>query len=105
VGVGNIYANEALFEAGIHPLRAAGRIGDLRIAALVAAIKDVLARAITKGGTTLRDFTRDDGSPGYFRIELKAYGREGEPCLNCGRPLRGMVIGQRATCYCVHCQR
>jgi formamidopyrimidine-DNA glycosylase len=105
VGVGNIYANEALFQAGIHPLRAAGRISEPRIAALVAAIKAVLARAIAKGGTTLRDFTRDDGSPGYFRIELKAYGREGEPCFNCGRPLRGIVIAQRATCYCTHCQR
>lgn len=105
VGVGNIYANEALFEAGIHPLRAAGRVGGHRIESLVAAIKDVLERAIEKGGTTLRDFTRDDGSPGYFRIELKAYGREGEPCLNCGRPLRGTVVAQRATTYCTHCQR
>ncbi len=105
VGVGNIYANEALFESSIHPLRAAGRIGQARIDSLTETTRAVLERAIAKGGTTLRDFTRDDGSPGYFRIELKAYGREGEPCLRCGTPMRGIVIAQRATCYCVNCQR
>ena len=105
VGVGNIYAAEALFAAGISPLRAAGRVSRERYARLAAAVKDILAYAITRGGTTLRDFISPDGAPGYFELELLAYGRGGEPCLRCRRPLQQAMIGQRATVWCGHCQR
>lgn len=105
VGVGNIYAAEALFRAGIHPVRAAGRIGAARIERLVAAIKDILGYAIQRGGTTLRDFISPDGEPGYFEQELFVYGREGLPCKVCGTVLRGADWGQRATVYCPRCQR
>lgn len=105
VGVGNIYANEALFRAGIHPLRAAGRIARPRFDALVHAIRDVLADAIERGGTTLRDFVGGDGLPGYFQLDLEVYGREGEPCRRCGGTVRAVVLGQRATYYCPGCQR
>lgn len=105
VGVGNIYANEALFMAGIHPQRAAGRIGQARLAGLVAAIKQVLAAAIEQGGTTLRDFQREDGRPGYFAQKLRVYGRAGLPCPTCQRPLKESRLGQRSTVYCSHCQR
>ncbi len=105
VGVGNIYASEALFRAGIHPARAAGRISRARMAALAEAIKAVLNEAIAQGGTTLRDFVGGDGRPGYFRQQLAVYGREGEPCLRCGAPIRQQRLGQRASYYCVQCQR
>lgn len=105
VGVGNIYASEALFMAGIHPHRPAGRISLARYEGLAAAIRDVLARAIRDGGTTLRDFTSAGGTPGYFAQNLLVYERAGEPCFQCGAPLRRRVIGQRATYYCVNCQR
>ena len=105
VGVGNIYAAEALFAAGISPLRAAGRVSRERYGRLAAAVKDILAYAITRGGTTLRDFVSPDGAPGYFELELLAYGRGGEPCPRCGRPLQQAAIGQRATVWCGHCQR
>ena len=105
VGVGNIYASEALFRAGIHPARAAGRIGAGRIGALVDAIQEVLRAAIRKGGTTLRDFAWGDGQSGYFRIELAAYDRAGEPCLRCHGIIRSVVQGQRTTYYCPLCQR
>ncbi|MFP3873684.1 MAG: bifunctional DNA-formamidopyrimidine glycosylase/DNA-(apurinic or apyrimidinic site) lyase [Thiohalophilus sp.] len=104
-GVGNIYANEALYLAGIHPGRAAGRIARARYAGLVNAIKQVLEAAIRQGGTTLRDFTASDGKPGYFRQQLHVYEREQEPCHQCGKPLRQVVISQRASYYCRHCQR
>jgi len=104
VGVGNIYAAEALFAAGISPLRAAGRVSRERYGRLAAAVKDILAYAITRGGTTLRDFISPDGAPGYFELELLAYGRGGEPCPRCGRPLQQAAIGQRATVWCGHCQ-
>jgi formamidopyrimidine-DNA glycosylase len=104
VGVGNIYATEALFRAGIHPARAAGRIGRERYHRLAAAVITVLEEAIAVGGTTLRDFTAADGRPGYFRIQLAVYGRAGEPCPACGRPLLGRSIGQRNSVYCGHCQ-
>ncbi len=104
VGVGNIYASEALFLAGIHPKRAAGRISPERMARLAEAIRTVLARAIEAGGTTLQDFTRADGQPGYFAQELAVYGREGEPCPACGHPVRRIVLGQRSTYYCPRCQ-
>jgi len=105
VGVGNIYAAEALFAAGISPLRAAGRISRERYARLADAVKRVLADAVGRGGTTLRDFLAPDGTPGYFEQELAAYGRGGEPCPRCGRPLRQAWIGQRNTVWCAACQR
>lgn len=104
-GVGNIYANEALFRSRIHPRRAAGRISRQRLDALAASIKHVLADAIRAGGTTLRDFVGGDGRPGYFQQTLAVYGRGGEPCRECAAPLKQVVIGQRATYYCPRCQR
>jgi formamidopyrimidine-DNA glycosylase len=105
VGVGNIYASEALFLAGIHPKRRADRISRPRMTALADAIGTVLERAIKAGGTTLRDFHGGDGEPGYFSRELNAYGRDGLPCVNCGRPISVTVLGQRSTFYCSGCQR
>jgi formamidopyrimidine-DNA glycosylase len=105
VGVGNIYAAEALFAAGISPLRPAGRVSLERYRALADAVKAILAAAIARGGTTLRDFISPDGAPGYFEQELAAYGRGGEPCPRCGRALKSAAIGQRATAWCGHCQR
>ncbi|MBL38423.1 MAG: DNA-formamidopyrimidine glycosylase [Xanthomonadales bacterium] len=105
VGVGNIYAAEALFAAGIHPRRAAGRVGRDRYEILADAIRRTLGRAIEVGGTSLRDFTVGDGTPGYFGQELKVYGKAGQPCPGCGRTLKGAVIGQRATVWCPGCQR
>ena len=105
VGVGNIYATEALFLAGIRPDRAAGRVSAQRYEVLSDRIKQVLANAIQQGGTTLRDFVGGDGQPGYFAQDLVAYGRAGAPCVLCGRPLRSKVIGQRASVFCVACQR
>jgi formamidopyrimidine-DNA glycosylase len=104
VGVGNIYASEALFMAGISPRRAAGRVALQRYELLVAAIKEVLANAIKAGGTTLRDFYGGDGESGYFQQQLEAYGREGEPCGRCNAPIRAIVQGQRSTFYCKNCQ-
>ena len=105
VGVGNIYANEALFAAGIRPQRAAGQISALRYQRLAVAIKAVLERAIAHGGTTLRDFVDSTGKPGYFRHQLQVYGRGGEACPGCGRALREVRLGQRSTVYCAQCQR
>jgi len=105
VGVGNIYANEALYRAGIHPARPCGRVSLTRYRRLAAAIREVLAQAIEQGGTSLRDFVREDGSPGYFAVALQVYGRAGEPCPACGEPIRRRRIGQRGSFYCPHCQR
>ena len=105
VGVGNIYASEALYQAGINPRRAAGRIALPRYEALVAAIKAVLEKAIAAGGTTLRDFYGFNGAAGYFQQQLEVYGREDEPCRRCGRPVTAIVLGQRSTYYCKNCQR
>ncbi|MBS0213789.1 MAG: bifunctional DNA-formamidopyrimidine glycosylase/DNA-(apurinic or apyrimidinic site) lyase [Proteobacteria bacterium] len=104
VGVGNIYAAEALFRAGIAPGRAAGRVSRERYAALAAAVKDILARAIARGGTTLRDFIAPDGAPGYFVQELSVYGRAGQACKACGTALRARMLGQRASVWCPRCQ-
>lgn len=104
VGVGNIYAAEALFESGIHPLQEAGRISLDKYRSLVAAIKSILQSAIKQGGTTLKDFAQSNGKPGYFRIELKVYGKEGEPCPRCGKELELLRIGQRSTVFCTKCQ-
>lgn len=105
VGVGNIYANEALFQAGIHPTRPAGKISRARFDRLAAAVKEILIGAIAAGGTTLRDFVHEDGSPGYFRHDLKVYGRGGESCVRCGGGLKEIRLGQRTTVYCGQCQR
>lgn len=105
VGVGNIYAAEALFEASIHPLREAGKISRERYATLAEAVKRILAHAIERGGTTLRDFISPDGLPGYFEQELLVYGRGGEPCKRCGTTLKEARIGQRASVWCPRCQR
>jgi len=105
VGVGNIYASEALFWAAINPKRAAGRIALQRYEALVKAIQDVLQAAIKAGGTTLRDFYGGDGEAGYFQQDLAVYGRNDEPCRNCKRPISIVVLGQRSTYYCKNCQR
>ncbi len=105
VGVGNIYASESLFIAGINPKRQAGRVARDRYALLADAIKSVLERAIQAGGTTLRDFYGFNGQAGYFQQQLDVYGREGEACRRCAAPIRNIVLGQRATYYCVSCQR
>ena len=105
VGVGNIYANEALYLSGLDPRKAAGRISRQKYLRLAENIQAVLARAIEKGGTTLRDFLGADGKPGYFRIELNVYGKAGEPCPACGAPIRSITIGQRNSFYCPKCQR
>lgn len=104
VGVGNIYASEALFHAGIHPRRAAGRISRRRYELLVSAIKQTLRRSIKLGGTTLRDFVNSDGSPGYFEQTLAVYGREGKACRSCGGSIRRITLGQRSSFYCITCQ-
>jgi formamidopyrimidine-DNA glycosylase len=105
VGVGNIYASEALFRAGVSPRRAAGRISRAQADSLVRAIKDVLAEAIKIGGTTLRDYVNAAGAPGYFRQELFVYERAGEPCRICKTPIRQFAQGQRSTYWCPGCQR
>ncbi len=104
VGVGNIYASESLFLAGIHPARACNRIGLARYRRLALVIRSVLRASIDQGGTTLRDFVQEQGQPGYFAQSLRVYGREGQPCKVCGRRLRQMRIGQRSSCYCPACQ-
>jgi formamidopyrimidine-DNA glycosylase len=105
VGVGNIYASEALFLARIHPTRKAGSLSKARFSALAEAIRSVLAAAIQQGGTTLRDFVGGDGKPGYFAQQLNVYGRTGEACTVCGTAIKQITQGQRSTYYCPHCQR
>jgi formamidopyrimidine-DNA glycosylase len=105
VGVGNIYANEALFAAGIRPDRAAGRVSKARYIRLAEEVKRVLARSIKQGGTTLRNFVGGDGKPGYFRQQLLVYGRGGEACRQCTALLIEVRLGQRSTVFCGRCQR
>ncbi len=105
VGVGNIYASEALFAAGIDPRRPAGAISQARYVRLADEIKRILAHAIERGGTTLRDFVGGDGKPGYFQQELFVYGRGGEFCKHCGATLKEVRLGQRASVFCGRCQR
>jgi formamidopyrimidine-DNA glycosylase len=105
VGVGNIYASEALFLAGIRPTRAANRISRPRAARLHAAIREVLARAVARGGSTLRDFSNADGQSGYFQLEAMVYDRAGEPCRVCSAPIRMVRQGARATFFCAVCQK
>ena len=104
VGVGNIYANEALFKAGIHPEQPAGKLTHAQAVRLVKAIKQILHRAITAGGTSLQDFTQSDGKPGYFKQALQVYGRGHQACLQCGAPLVEMKLGGRQTVFCDRCQ-
>jgi formamidopyrimidine-DNA glycosylase len=104
-GVGNIYANESLFRAGIHPQRAGGRISRARYAKLVTAVRDTLEAAIRAGGSTLRDFVHADGSPGYFQQEYFVYDRSGQPCKRCGTPVKSVRLGQRSAFYCPRCQK
>lgn len=104
VGVGNIYANEALFAAGIAPTLPAHLINDEHAKLLVNAIKTILKTAIKQGGTTLKDFTQSDGKPGYFTQQLKVYGRAGGPCVNCETILTEIRLGQRSTVFCPQCQ-
>jgi formamidopyrimidine-DNA glycosylase len=105
VGIGNIYASEALFMAGINPKRSAGRIGPEKYALLAEVIKEVLSDSIAAGGTTLRDFVNGEGKPGYFGQHLNVYGRAGQPCISCQAPIREIRQGQRSTFYCPKCQR
>jgi formamidopyrimidine-DNA glycosylase len=105
VGVGNIYACESLFMSGINPKRKAGSLSKARYEKLVANIKQILKSAIRQGGTTLKDFTREDGKPGYFAQKLNVYGRAGEACVDCKKPLKQITQQQRSTFYCSHCQR
>jgi formamidopyrimidine-DNA glycosylase len=105
VGVGNIYASEALFLAGIRPTLSAARISRPRALKLHAAIRDVLARAVAQGGSTLRDFSNAHGESGYFQLEAMVYGRAGQPCRVCGTTVKAIRQGQRATFYCPSCQK
>ena len=104
-GVGNIYASESLFDAGIHPSRSVGRISRARWDRLAASVRATLERALAAGGSTLRDFAAADGKPGYFQRGFKVYGREGKPCRTCKTPIRSLRQGQRSTFYCPACQR
>jgi formamidopyrimidine-DNA glycosylase len=105
VGVGNIYASEALFLAGIRPTARACRLSRARVIRLQSAIRDVLARAVEKGGSTLRDFSNAQGESGYFQLEANVYGRAGEPCRICATPIRMIRQGQRSTFFCPACQK
>jgi formamidopyrimidine-DNA glycosylase len=105
VGVGNIYANESLFRAGIRPNRAAHRVSRAQCERLVCAVRETLTDAIAKGGSTLRDYVDSRGEPGYFQLDYYVYGREREPCRVCGATIRSVRLGGRATSYCPSCQR
>jgi formamidopyrimidine-DNA glycosylase len=105
VGVGNIYANESLFSAGIRPTKAAGKVTAKQYLMLVDEIKKVLKRSIAQGGTTLKDFVGGDGKPGYFVQQLNVYGRKGQPCVKCAKPLKEIRQSQRASIYCTQCQK
>jgi formamidopyrimidine-DNA glycosylase len=105
VGVGNIYASEALFRAGIHPVTQAGRVGPQRCERLVAVVREVLAEAVAAGGSTLRDFRNAHGQAGHFQLSTRVYDREGQPCKVCGTAIRRIVQGQRASYFCPKCQR
>jgi formamidopyrimidine-DNA glycosylase len=105
VGVGNIYASEALFMAGIRPTTKASRLSKPRVARLHAAIVQVLTRAVEQGGSSLKDFVNAEGRTGYFQLEAAVYGRAGEPCRVCATPIQSMLQGQRTTFYCPTCQK
>lgn len=105
VGVGNIYASESLFLAGINPKKLAGKITKTQAKELAAAIKKILTAAIKQGGTTLKDFKSSDGKPGYFQQKLKVYGRKDDACITCKKPIKQITLGQRSTFYCSNCQK
>ncbi|MEW8228959.1 MAG: bifunctional DNA-formamidopyrimidine glycosylase/DNA-(apurinic or apyrimidinic site) lyase [Candidatus Thiodiazotropha endolucinida] len=105
VGIGNIYASESLFRAAIHPTRPSNRTSRRRYQRLAEEIRNVLEEAIAQGGTTLRDFLKEDGNPGYFALSLQVYGKSGKPCPRCGGAIRSKSIGQRSTFFCPACQR
>jgi formamidopyrimidine-DNA glycosylase len=105
VGVGNIYASEALFMAGIRPTTPAARLSKPRVARLHVAIVQVLNRALAQGGSSLKDFVSAEGRTGYFQLEASVYGRAGEPCRRCAAPIKSMLQGQRTTFYCPTCQK
>jgi formamidopyrimidine-DNA glycosylase len=105
VGVGNIYASEALFMAGIRPTTRANRLSRPRAQRLHAAIREVLARAVEKGGSTLRDFSNAQGESGHFQLEAMVYARQGQPCRQCGSPIKTLKQGQRSTFFCPQCQK
>ena len=104
VGVGNIYATEALFYTGIHPARPASDLSTDEISALVTEIKRILTQAITLGGSTLRDYVNGQGETGYFQQTLAVYGRAGQPCIRCGATIDSQRLGQRASAFCPVCQ-
>lgn len=104
-GLGNIYANESLFRAGIRPLKPAGRIRREEYDKIVSSVQNVLSEALESGGTTLRDFMKLNGEPGFFKPKLKVYGRRGEPCLQCGETIRVVTLGGRSTFFCSNCQK
>lgn len=105
VGIGNIYATEALFQAGIHPLRAAGTLSQQEWHTLVVTVKHILKKAIKAGGTTLKDFAKPSGKPGYFSVKLNVYGKQHLPCPRCKTKLNSIRINQRSTVFCSKCQR
>ena len=105
VGVGNIYASESLFMSGIHPKRIASKVSAERLEILIESIKTILKKAIKVGGTTLKDFRKSDGKPGYFKQQLQVYGRNDLPCSHCETPIKQIQLGQRSTYYCPQCQR
>jgi formamidopyrimidine-DNA glycosylase len=105
VGVGNIYASETLFRAGVHPTRSVARVSAARWLRVAEATREVLTQAVAEGGTTLNDFADGLGNGGYFQVSLSVYGREGEPCLRCAAPIRQLVQAGRSTFYCPRCQR
>lgn len=104
-GVGNIYADESLFRAGIRPTSIAGRLSRARLLRLRSALREVLRKAIERGGSSVSDYVDVDGAAGFFQLEHRVYMRNGEPCLVCGKPIRRMVLAGRGTHYCAHCQR
>ena len=104
-GVGNIYANEALFRSGIRPRRSSSRVTREEVQTLVHSIKDTLSDALDAGGTTIRDYQSVDGTEGYFKVSLQVYGREGMPCTTCTTPIKRIASAQRQTVYCPKCQR
>ena len=104
-GLGNIYADESLFAAGIHPLAVADRLRTARAKKLYDSIRGILKHAIQLGGSSISDYVNGRGERGWFQMEHRVYGREGEPCANCGRPIRKILVAQRGTHYCPHCQK
>ena len=105
VGVGNIYCSESLFEAGIHPAKAAGKLTRPQCSRLAQAVRSILKKAIDAGGSSLKDFVNSDGDPGHFMVQTKVYDRKGLPCKVCGTPISQIVQGQRSTYFCPQCQK